>query len=183
MLIGSAICGHGDTYELKGAAFVPDICTIIIDIRFLPEMHPEEDIKRMLERIKAEDPDFDYEMWVSPDDPELPGMPWKNFRLTFPFQDLSPDELIVKVHAQNYKYLTGKEPQVGAIPADHPYHSHSYAGDDDAHLTKAGIPSFCCGPEGSWCPDGLQYVDIDSLVRVAKNFALTAYDICTRAKE
>ncbi|MBA7617335.1 N-formyl-4-amino-5-aminomethyl-2-methylpyrimidine deformylase [subsurface metagenome] len=183
MIIGSGVFGHGETYDLAGAFFLPDICTIIIQVVELSGMHPDEDIRKVLEKIKAQDPEFNYEMRVTPDDPELPGMPWRNKRLTFPFQDLSPDELIVKVHAQNYKYLTGEEPQVGAIPVDDPRHSMSYAADDDAHLTKAGIPSFCCGPVGEREPTGEQFVDIDSMVRVAKNFALTAYDICTRAKE
>lgn len=183
MLIGSAILGHGDTYELKGAAFLPDMCTIIVDIRFLPGMSPDKDIERVLEKIRSGDPEFDYEMQVSPDDPELPGLPWKNWRVTMPFQDLSPDELIVKVHAQNYKYLTGKDPIVGAIPLDNRHHLVSYAGDDDAHLTKAGIPSFCCGPVSWREPNGEQYIEIDSMVRVSKNFALTAYDICTKSKE
>jgi len=181
MMVGTVICGHGDTYELKGDAFVPDICTIIVNIRFLPRMHPDEEVARILEKIKSEDPEFEYEMQVTPDDPELPGLPWENWRVTMPFQDLSPDELIVKVHTQNYKYLTGRDAQVGATPVDHPSHPLSYAGDDDAHLTKAGIPSFVCGPSGGW--EGQQYIEIDSMVRVAKNFALTAYDICTKSKK
>lgn len=182
MIVGSVICGHGDTYELKGDAFLPDICTIIINTRFLPGMLPHQDIEKVLGKIKSEDPEFEYEMQVTPDDLELPGLPWKNWRVTMPFQDLSPDELIVKVHAQNYRYLTGKEARVGAIPVDDPLHFFAYAGDDDAHLTKAGIPSFVCGPAGSWNLTGQQYVDIDSMVRVSRNFALTAYDICTKSK-
>ncbi len=183
MLIGSVICGHGDTYELKGDAFLPDICTIIVNVRCLSGMHPAEDITNLLGKMKLEDPELEYEMQVTPDDPELPGLPWKNWRFNMPFQDLSPDELIVKVHAQNYKYLTGQEALVGAIPVNHPRHSLSYAGDDDAHLTRAGIPSFCCGPEGGYEPGKKQYTEIDSMVRVSKNFALTAYDICTKTKE
>ncbi len=183
MIVGGAICGHGDTYELKGDAFLPDICTILVNIRFLPGMHPDEDVKRVLGEIKAEDPELNYEMQVTPDDPALPGLPWKNWRVTMPFQDLSPDELIVKVYAQNYRDLTGKEPQIGAIPPDDPRHPLSYAGDDDAHLTKAGVPSFVCGPSGGYEPGGLQYSEIDSMVRVAKNFALTAYDICNTVKK
>jgi len=182
MVVGSVICGHGNTYSLKGANFLPDLCTMVLDIRYLPGMLPHQDIARTLQKIKSEDPEFEYEMKVTPDSPDLPGMPWENFRLTIPPQDLSPDKLIVKVHAQNYKYLTGKEAQVGAIPADDPKHYKMYWINDDSILTKGGIPSFCCGPAGEGTP-GQRYVEIDSMVRVAKNFALTAYDICTKAKE
>ena len=182
MIVGSAICGHGDTYSLTGANFLPDLCTLIVDIRYLLGMVPDQDIERVLEEIKLDDPEFDYEMKVTPDDVELSGMPWENFRLTVPPQDLSPDELIVKVHAENYKYLTGKEARVGAMPVDDPKHYKMYWIDDDSVLTKAGTPSFCCGPVGDGTP-GQRHVDIDSMVRVAKNFALTAYDICTKSKE
>ncbi len=183
LLISSAILAHGETYDLKGDAFVPDICTIIVNVRFIGGMCPHRDIEKVLEKVKSEDPEFDYKMQVTPDDPELPGLPWKNWRVTMPFQDVSPDELIVKVHAQNYKYLTGKKADVGAVPVDDPRHAITYAGDDDAHLTKAGCPSIVCGPSGDWRgPNGVQYTDIDSMVRVAKNFALTAYDICTKSK-
>lgn len=183
MVIGSLICGHGDDYGLRGACFVPDICTIIINARYLPGRKPHEDIERVLEKIKAEDPEFQYEIQIPPDDPELPGMPWQNARVDMPPQDLSPDELIVKVYAENYEYVTGKKPPIGAIPVDHPLHAMSYAGDDDAHLTRAGIPSFTCGPGGGWGDEeGQQYIDIDSMVRVSKTFAVTAYDICTKSK-
>lgn len=181
MAVGSAICGHGDAYSLQGANFLPDLCIMILDIRYLPGMLPHQDIERVLEKIKSEDPEFGYEMKVTPDNPELPGMPWENFRLTVPPQDLSPNELIVKVHADNYKYLTGREPRIGAIPPDDPKHYKMYWINDDSALTKAGIPSFCCGPTGEGTP-GQRNVEIASMVRVAKNFALTAYDICTKAK-
>lgn len=181
MIIGSAICGHGHDYTLSGCNFLPDLCTIIVDIRYLPGMDPLQDIKRVLERLKSEDPEFQYEFQVTPDDPQKPSFPW-GFRMGMPPQDLSPDELIVKIHAQNYEYLTGRKARIGAIPVDDPYHSLNYAGDDDAHLTRWGIPSFCCGPGGRREPGGVQYTDIDSMVRVAKNFALTAYDICTKIK-
>lgn len=182
MMVGSAICGHGDTYDLSGATFVPDHCTMIVNIRYLPGMHPDEDIARVLEKIKSEDPEFEYEMRVTPDDPELPGMPWRNHRVNLPPRDLSTDEPIVKTCAQNFRYVTGEEPVVGAIPVDHPFHHLTIPGDDAAHLTKAGIPSLSCGPKG-WHVDGLQYVEIDSMLRVAKVMAATAYDICTKERE
>jgi len=180
--VGSAVMGHGLSYDLKGANFVPDICTIMVDIRYLSGMNPYEEIKAVLDKIKAEDYEFNYEMEMSSEDLRRPRIPWIN-RIGMPPQDLSPDELIVKVHAQNYEYLTGEIPPIGAVPLDNPYYDLMYAGDDDAHLTKAGTPSFCCGPKGKRELDGQQYTEIDSMVRVARNFALTAYDICTKSKK
>jgi acetylornithine deacetylase len=182
MIVGSVICAHGVTYDLRGANFLPDLCTIVIDARYLPGMSlPSQKIKKVLEEMRREDSELQYEMQIPSDDPKAPAIPWCN-RLNMPPQDLSPDEFIVRVHARNYEFLTGQKAPVGAIPVDHPFHSLSYAGDDDAHLTKAGIPSFCCGPNGKREPGGEQYTEIDSMVRVARNFALTAYDICTTSK-
>ena len=70
-----------------------------------------------------------------------------------------------------------------AIPEDDPRHRMLYGADDDAHLTEAGIPSFVCGPIAVREVNGQQYVDIDSMLRISQNLALTAYDICTKSKE
>lgn len=179
--VGSVICGHGDTCSLKGANFLPDCGIMILDIRYLPGMTPQKDVTRVLEKLKAEDPQFNYEKRVTPDAPGLPGMPWENYRITIPPQDLSPDELIVKAHAKNYKALTGKEPRIGAIPPDDPYHYKMYWINDDSLLTKGGIPAFCHGPIGSGTP-GQRHVEIDSMMRIAQSYALTAYDICNTPK-
>lgn len=182
LIIGSIICAHGDTYELRGACFQPDICTVIVDARFHHGMNPSEDVLKVLKRLADEDPTFQYEFLVSPDRLSDPGVPFYNNRLTLPPTDVSPDELIVQVHARNYEQLTGSPPEVGSIPPGDDRHTMAYCGDDDAHLTNAGIPSFVCGPGGGWGTAG-QYVDIDSMVRVARNFALTAYDICNTPKQ
>ncbi|GAF73542.1 unnamed protein product, partial [marine sediment metagenome] len=62
LLIGSAILAHGETYDLKGDAFLPDICTIIVNVRFVRGMCPHKDIEKVLEKMKSEDPEFNYEM-------------------------------------------------------------------------------------------------------------------------
>jgi len=65
MIIGSVICGHGDTYDLRGASHLPDFCTIIVDTRYLHGMNPRKDIIRTLEKIKRKDPEFQYEIQTS----------------------------------------------------------------------------------------------------------------------
>ena len=75
MIIGSVICGQGDTYKLAGANFLPDLCTIIVDARYLPERLPHEVIEEVMKKLKTEGRGLDYEIRVSPDDPELPGVP------------------------------------------------------------------------------------------------------------
>jgi hypothetical protein len=146
-------------------------------------MRPWEDIKNVLEKLRAEDPEFEYEITLSPEDPfEDVGMPWKNFRCHLPPQDLSTDEYIVRILEKNHKEVTGVKPEVGGRAPDHIWHLHQYAGADDAHLTKAGIPSVCYGPKG-YRKQGSQCVDIDSMLTVSKVLALTAFDICTKTKK
>lgn len=68
-VIGALKCGHGDDQDLRGAAFIIDNCTMIVDIRYLPGMQPWEDIRKVLEDLKAEDPEFKYELKLNPEDP------------------------------------------------------------------------------------------------------------------
>ena len=178
MIIGSIIGGHGEDYGLNGAAFLIDKCTIIVDIRFLKGMAPDREIEKLLEDLKLKDPELNYEMHVAPEDYSLPGMPFKNFRLRQPPQDLPVNSPIVKTVAKNHEEVTGRKTIVGHIPSENTLHTLSYAGADDALLTAAGIPALCYGPIGWW--DGSeQWADIDSMMTVAKTLALTAYDVCT----
>lgn len=48
MIVGSVICGHGNTYSLVGANFLPDLCTMILDIRYLPGMTPHKDVEKVM---------------------------------------------------------------------------------------------------------------------------------------
>ena len=181
-IIGSIVCGRGDDHSLKGGAFLPDKCTLLVDVRYLPGMHPDRDVREALEKLKAEDPELVYDLQVTPDDIDHPGMPWENFRLTVPPQDLPADEAVVQAHAGNYEYLTAKKACVGAIAPEASNHFKMYWINDDSVLTQAGTASFCCGPTAGRAANGERYVEIDSMLRVARNFALTAYDICNRDK-
>ncbi len=181
MIVGSMIAGHGEDYALQGAAYLVDNVMIILDIRFLPGMDPDRDVARLLEKLKQDDPSLEYELKSPPDDFEKPGIPYRNFRLAFPPHDLPVDKPIVKIVAKNHKEVTGEPPIVGAIPPNHPAHRHMYSGDDDAHLWREGIPALCYGTKSGYDgPD--QYVEIDSMVRICKVMALSAYDVCVREK-
>ena len=61
--VGTIIGGRGRDYDLRGPNFVSDFCTVIVDVRYLPGQTSESvkaDIVAVLERLRREDPDFQY---------------------------------------------------------------------------------------------------------------------------
>ena len=67
--VGTIIGGRGRDYDLRGPNFVSDFCTVIVDVRFLPGMTSasvKADIENALDRIKQDDPDFQYEIEMPP---------------------------------------------------------------------------------------------------------------------
>ncbi|MCA9880783.1 MAG: peptidase dimerization domain-containing protein, partial [Thermomicrobiales bacterium] len=165
--------GRGRDHDLKGPNFTADYCTVIVDIRFPPGMTAatvEEDVRAGLDALAAEDPTFRYEI-------EQP-LPAKYGSLTVVMEptDIPLDHPFVGTVLSHYREVVGRDPrEVGvSLPM-------SYAGNDTAHLWRAGIPCVLFGPSGGWDespeePD--QYIRISEMVTCAKVMALTALDIC-----
>ena len=174
--VGNIIGGMGRDYDLRGPNFVPDFCTVIVDVRFLPGMTSEsvkEDIQHALEQVKREDPDFQYEI-------ELPLSPtYKVFTVVMEPFDLPRDEYILETVLRQYRTVTGREPDaVGAVLPG------SYAGDDTCHLWKAGVPCLLYGPGGGQESEAVpdEYSRISDMEQVARVLALTALDVCNLPK-
>ena len=174
--VGTIIGGLGRDYDLRGPNFVPDFCTVIVDVRFLPGMTSasvKEDIEGVLNEIKGGDPDFQYEI-------EMPPSPkYKVFTVVMEPFDLPKDEYILETVLRQYRTVTGKEPDgVGTVLPG------SYSGDDTCHLWRAGVPCLLYGPgggsESSSIPD--EYTRISDMEQVSKVLALTALDVCNLPK-
>lgn len=173
--VGGIIGGRGREHDLKGPNFTSDYCTVIVDVRFPPGQTAatvEEDIRAGLDAIAAEDPDFRYEI-------EHPLPPhYGALTVTMEPTDIPLEEPLVASVLQHYREVVGRDPHnIGvSLPM-------SYAGNDTAHLWRAGIPCLLFGPSGGWDespeePD--QYIRISEMVTVAKVMALTALDICSQ---
>ena len=170
--IGVIMGGMGRDYDLKGSNFVSDFCSVLVDVRFLPGMTSESvvaDIEGVLNRIKADDPDFVYET-------EMPAPPVfkANQVIMEPF-DLPRDEYIISVVARQFQAVTGREPDViGTVLPN------AYTGNDTCHLWKAGVPCVLHGPAGGQesadIPD--EYAPIGDMTQVARVLALTALEVC-----
>lgn len=174
--VGGIIGGRGRDHDLKGPNFTSDFCTVIVDVRFPPGQTArtvEEDIRASLDAVAAADPTFRYEI-AHP----LPAH-FGALTVTMEPTDIPLDEPFVASLLGHYREVVGRDPlEIGvSLPM-------SYAGNDTAHLWRAGIPCVLFGPSGGWDespeePD--QYILISEMVTVAKVMALTALDVCSQS--
>jgi acetylornithine deacetylase len=173
--VGGIIGGRGRDHDLKGPNFTSDYCTVMVDVRFPPGQTAEtvtEDIRASLDALAAEDSTFRYKI-----ENPLPAH-YGALTVTMEPTDIPLDEPLVTAVLQHYHEVVGRDPlRVGvSLPM-------SYAGNDTAHLWRAGIPCLLFGPSGGWdeSPDEPdQYILISEMVTVAKVMALTALDICSQ---
>jgi len=169
-VVGSIIGGRSREYDLAGPYNIPDVCTIIVDFRYPPGLTIEEinfRIVELLEELKTEDPDFEYEF-------EYPVN--SRFRVggtAMPPMGVSPDAEVVRLLKESHREITGSYPKrIGAVP---PY---SYCGNDTAHLERAGIECCLYGPRGY--PDEVEkHVRIDEMVTCCRSLTLTAAKVCS----
>ena len=173
--VGSILGGRGQDYVLVEPPYVPDLCTILVDVHFVPGQTVDgivADIRRVLDPLAARDPELRYDIEIPPPD-------WFRGRRRLvmdPF-DMPIDAPIVRAVAESYRAVTGRDPsKIGTVLP------HSYSADDTCHLWKAGIPCLLYGPgveRGG--PDGDDScVLVSEMVTVTRVLALTALDVCDR---
>jgi len=175
--VGSIIGGRGQNYVLVEPPYIPDLCTILVDVHFIPGMTVEgiiADIRRVLDPLTAEDPELRYAIEIPP-----PDFFKGRRRLVMDPLDVPVDSDIVQTVARHYETVTGQPPKaIGTVLP------HSYTADDTCHLWKAGIPCLLYGPgviRGSTDEDD-SCVLISDMVKVAKVLGLTALDVCNRER-
>ena len=176
--VGSIIGGRGRDYILVEPPYVPDLCTIMVDVHFVPGQTVDgivSDIRRTLDPLTAEDADLRYEIEIPP--PEY----FKGRRrLVMDPLDVPKDEYIVQAVARSHEMVTGQPPKaIGAILPT------SYSSNDTCHLWNAGIPCLIYGPgvvRGNKDEDD-SYVIISEMVQCTKVLALTALDVCNLERD
>jgi len=169
--VGSIVGGRGREHQLRGAYTVSDFCTAYVNVRFNASMTQESilaDFRRTLDALKADDPDFEYEI-------EFPPLPERGLgRLCKAAFDIPIDQPIVQMLVRNLKTVTGHDPEhLGArLP-------QSYAGNDTTHLWAAGIPCCVYGPLGGYTGYHDVYTYLDELFTVTRVLASTALEATT----
>jgi acetylornithine deacetylase len=173
--VGSIIGGRGREYILIEPPYVPDLCTILVDVHFVPGQTVDSisaDIRRVLDPLTVQDPTLRYAIDIPP--PEF----FKGRRrLIMDPLDVPVDAAIVQAVASSYQTVTGQPPRaIGAVLPS------SYTANDTCHLWKAGIPCLLYGPgviRGGKDEDD-SCVLISDMVKVTQVLALTALDVCNR---
>ena len=173
--VGSILGGRGRDYVLVEPPYVPDLCTILVDVHFVPGQTVDgivADIRRAVDPVAARDPDVRYEIEIPPPD-RFKG----RRRLVMDPLDVPIDAPIVQAVARSYRAVTGQEPRaIGTVLP------HSYSADDTCHLWKAGIPCLLYGPgviRGSAEEDDA-CVLVSEMEKVTRVLAVTALDVCRR---
>ncbi len=173
--VGSILGGRGPSYVLVEPPYVPDVCTILVDVHFVPGMTVDgivADIRRALDAVAARDPELRYEIEIPP-----PAHFKGRRRLVMDPFDIPIDAPIVQAVARSYRTVNGQEPKaIGAVLP------HSYSADDTCHLWKAGIPCLLYGPatiRGSADEDDA-CVLVSEMEKVTRVLAVTALDVCQR---
>ncbi len=171
--VGSIIGGIGSDYVLVEPPYIPDICTIMVDVHFVPGQTVESivsDLRRALDPLMLEDPELKYEIEIPPPE-SFKG----RRRLVMDPLDVPRDEYIVQAVARSHELITGEPPSVvGAVLPS------SYSANDTCHLWNAGIPCLIYGPgavRGSPDEDD-SYAIISEMVACTKVLAVTALDVC-----
>ena len=175
--VGSVIGGLGEDYILVEPPYIPDLCTIIVDVHFVPGQTVVgivADIRRVLDPLQAGDPELSYEIEIPPPE-SFKG----RRRLVMDPLDVPRDAEIVQAVARCHREVTGEPPK--AIGAVLPF---SYTANDTCHLWNAGIPCLLYGPAVVRGGDGEDdsCVFISEMVQCAKVLALTALDVCGTAE-
>ena len=173
--VGSILGGRGQDYVLVEPPYVPDLCTILVDVHFVPGQTVDgivADIRRALEPLAARDPELRYEIEIPP-----PASFKGRRRLVMDPFDVPTDAPIVQAVARGYRAVTGQEPKaIGTVLP------HSYSADDTCHLWKAGIPCLLYGPatiRGNADEDDA-CVLVSEMEKVTRVLAATAVDVCRR---
>lgn len=174
MNIGSIIGGRGQSYVLTEPPYIPDLCTIFVDVHFVPGMTVDSivaDIRRYIDPLSDNDPDFKYDIQIPPPD-SFKG----RRRLVMDPLDVPIDEFIVQTVAKCHEEVTETPPNVvgTSLPM-------SYSANDTCHLWNAGIPCVLYGPDVGQYQDGVDdgFVSISAMVTCAKVLALTALEVCS----
>jgi acetylornithine deacetylase len=173
--VGGILGGRGQDYVLVEPPYVPDLCTIMVDVHFVPGQTVDgivADIRRTLDPLAARDPQLRYEIEIPPP----PSFKGRRRLVMDPF-DMPTDAPIVQALARSYRAVTGREPKaIGTVLP------HSYSADDTCHLWKAGIPCLLYGPatiRGNADEDDA-CVLVSEMEKVTRVLAVTALDVCRR---
>lgn len=170
--VGSVIGGRGQDYVLSEPPYVPDLCTILVDVHFGPGMTTESilaDVRRVLDPLAEADPDLKYAI-------EMPPPPYFRGARQIVMQPVigPTDSEAVKAVTRAHEAVTGKP--INMVGALLPL---SYSAGDASWLWPVGIPCVYYGPAGGFADIGAggTYSSVSEMMTCAKVYARTIVDV------
>jgi acetylornithine deacetylase/succinyl-diaminopimelate desuccinylase-like protein len=154
---------HGGlTHECRqGPSNTPDFCTGILNVRATPNKKIEstlEDISRVLNQMREEDPGFKYEISI--------------FREMKGFE-AAEDSVAVECTRQAHIDVLGHQPNVGPIQ---PY---MFMASDSGHMQAVGMNDGALIGPGNFTSSVVdEHVEVDKLIAAAKIYAAAVLRIC-----
>ncbi|MCH8086506.1 MAG: sugar nucleotide-binding protein, partial [Chloroflexi bacterium] len=173
MVVGGIMGGLGRDYGHGRPAYVPDFCTIILEVRGLPGQdwdQTREDIEVALRRLRSQDTELRYEIEMPP---ATYGPHWHSMKVPGHGIDVPTDHDFPQTVRRHHIEVLGAEP--ANVGFQNP---GSYAWTDAGHFTRGGSLAIIYGPTANL----VRTVDIEKVMNCARVLALTAADICTRGK-
>ncbi len=172
-LIGTILGGLGsEEPNLSRPSYVPDNCTITLEVRMPPGMAMESalvDIERILDQARAADPDLDVELLPPP---AAYRPPWRAGPFVHPAMRLPPGHPLEGLVVSNYRHILGSDPlKVGAEDPG------SYGCTDAGHLAQAGVKALVFGCTANlW---GESFVELEKLFAHSRILAACAADVAS----
>lgn len=159
--IGPIEGGISRSYNKTRPALFPDVCTLTVDFRLIPGMTREgleADLRRLLDGLRGEEPEFRYEIEFAPD--------------TFPVAFNAPrDSRIANSVARVHQAVHGSAATWSDILR--------FAASDAAWMDHAGITGIVYGPTGRYLSRPDERCEVKDLLRATQVFAGVIADICT----
>ncbi|MBI4236298.1 MAG: M20/M25/M40 family metallo-hydrolase [Chloroflexi bacterium] len=171
LLVGGINGGVGRDYGHWRASYVPDFCTIIVEVRGLPGQDWErtrDEVEAVLKRLAAEDPELRYQIEMPP---ATYGPHWASMKVAAHGIDVPRTHYLPQAVARHHRAVTGEEPR---------WHSYN-AWNDSGHYTRAGCTSLNYGPSSERDERG-DYVVIERVLQAARVHARVAAEVCTTPK-
>jgi acetylornithine deacetylase len=169
MIVGAVNGGVGHDYGKWRASYVPDYCSIIVEVRGLPGQdwdQTREDIGRVLQKLATQDPELKYE--IAPP-PATYGPQWESMKVPAYGIDVPTSHELPQTVRKRHVQVLGREPE--RIGFQDP---GSYAWTDAGWFARGGTTPIIYGPTANQD----RAARIDKVLACAKVLALTAVDIC-----
>ena len=171
LVVGGIQGGFSRTYDRWRSSLVPDLCTIIVEVRGLPGQDwdkTRDEVEAALQQLAREDPDLPYQLEVPP---ATYRQGWEGNKVVALGIDVPRDHYLPQSIARHHRDVMGQEPEWTALAS----------WNDSGHYTAAGSTSVVYGPSSKRDEKGV-YVEIDRVIAAARVQARTAVEVCTTPK-